>query len=74
MALLDMLCSCDFETQAVENGKKAMEALNNEMNQFDLVLLDLFMPEMNGFEVLTHMKKDERLKDIPVVVMSANQE
>ena len=73
MALLDMLSICDYETEAVENGKQAMEQLNNEINNFDLVLLDLFMPEMNGFEVLTLMQEDPRLKKIPVVVMSANE-
>jgi CheY-like chemotaxis protein len=39
----------------VENGKKAYEELKNEHNQFDLVLLDLFMPEMDGFELLSLM-------------------
>ena len=49
-----------------------MEQLNNDLNDFDLVLLDLNMPEMNGFEVLSLMMEDDRLKKIPVVVMSAN--
>jgi CheY-like chemotaxis protein len=38
-----------------------------------LVLLDLYMPEMDGFEVLSLMKEDERLSQIPVVVMSSNE-
>jgi len=50
-----------------------MEHLLNEENDFDLVLLDLNMPEMDGFEVLNHMQEDERLSNIPVVVMSANE-
>jgi CheY-like chemotaxis protein len=32
------------------------------------------MPEMDGFELLTHMQEDERLKEIPVVIMSANDD
>jgi CheY-like chemotaxis protein len=48
-----------------------MEQLNNENNDFDLVLLDLYMPEMDGFEVLSLMKEDPRLSQIPVVVMSS---
>jgi len=42
-------------------------------NNFDLVLLDLFMPEMDGFELLSIMQDDERLRKIPVVVMSASE-
>ncbi len=55
-----------------ENGKAAYEELKNESNDFDLVLLDLYMPEMDGFELLSMMQEDERLKTVPVVVMSAN--
>jgi CheY-like chemotaxis protein len=46
--------------------------LKNDNIDYDLVLLDLYMPEMDGFELLSIMKNDDRLKHIPVVVMSAN--
>jgi CheY-like chemotaxis protein len=52
---------CDYECVAVENGKLTIDQLRNECNHFDLVLLDLNMPEMNGFEVLSFMQEDERL-------------
>jgi CheY-like chemotaxis protein len=68
------LSLCEYEVFAYENGKIALEALKDESNSFDLVLLDLFMPEMDGFELLTHMQEDERLKEIPVVIMSANDD
>ena len=45
--------------------------MRKETNDFDLVLLDLVMPEMNGYEVLAEMKDDPKLSEIPVVVMSA---
>jgi CheY-like chemotaxis protein len=57
---------------AAENGLKALDELKNENNDFDLVLLDLFMPELDGYELLTTMQDDIRLKDVPVVVMSSN--
>jgi len=39
----------------------ALEELRNPTNDFDLLLLDLYMPEMDGFELLTLMKADEQL-------------
>lgn len=38
-----------------------------------MLLLDLAMPEMDGFQLLSIMKADEKLKDIPVIIMSANE-
>ena len=52
---------CNYETVEAENGKIAMEKLSDENFDFNLVLLDLNMPEMNGFEVLTLMQEDQRL-------------
>ena len=46
--------------------------MRNENNHFDLLLLDLAMPEMDGLEVLSIMAEDNRLARLPVVVMSAN--
>ncbi len=53
------------------NGKIAIEAMRRE--QPALVLLDLMMPEMNGFDVLETMQKDETLRDIPVIVLTAQR-
>jgi CheY-like chemotaxis protein len=55
-----------------ENGKLAYDELKDESKDWDLVLLDLYMPEMDGFELLSLMQEDERLRTIPVVVMTAN--
>lgn len=55
-----------------ENGKVAYDELKDESKDWDLVLLDLYMPEMDGFELLSLMQEDERLRTVPVVVMTAN--
>lgn len=52
-----------------ENGRHALEKLR--AGSFDLVLLDIMMPEMDGYEVLTEMKSDMDLRDIPVIMISA---
>ncbi|MEM7250217.1 MAG: response regulator [Pseudomonadota bacterium] len=56
----------------VPGGREALEKLDRQT--FDMVLLDLMMPEMNGFEVLTRMKADRDLRNIPVVMVSALDE
>jgi class 3 adenylate cyclase len=52
-----------------ENGRVALELLQRE--NFDLLLLDMEMPEMSGFEVLERLVADQRLRDLPVLVTSS---
>ncbi len=52
-----------------ENGRIALEWVNN--NRPELILLDLMMPEMDGFEFIIEMRKREELRSIPVVVVTA---
>ena len=54
------------------DGREALEALAGQ--PFDLVLLDIMMPVMNGYEVLEHINGDEALRDIPVIMISALDE
>jgi adenylate cyclase len=55
-----------------ENGRQALEALRNR--SADLVLLDIEMPEMNGYQTLEALRADAKLRDIPVVIMSSVDE
>lgn len=57
-----------FSATAVTNGRDALEALRS--GDFDLVLLDILMPEMSGIDVLAEMQAETKLRDIPVLVIS----
>jgi CheY-like chemotaxis protein len=61
-----------YAVQTAEDGPRALEMLGD--GTFDLVLLDIFMPEMDGYEVLRRIREDERLRRIPVIMISANME
>ena len=54
------------------NGKEAVPLLETEA--IDLVLLDLMMPKMNGFETLEHIKANAEYRDIPVIVVTSKEE
>jgi CheY-like chemotaxis protein len=58
-----------YHTEIVLNGKEAMDRL--EASPPDIVLLDLQLPGMSGIEILTRMRADDRMKNIPVVVITA---
>lgn len=59
----------------VSNGEEALTFLRNPENEKPgIILLDLNMPKMNGIEFLQIAKKDDRLKDIPVVVLTISKE
>lgn len=57
------------EVATAENGRVALDMLRREA--FDLLLLDIEMPEMDGFQVLEQMARDLKLHDVPVIVTSS---
>lgn len=54
------------------DGVEALELLKDEA--FDLIICDWEMPNMNGLELLLEIKKDEKLKDIPMLMLTSNTE
>jgi adenylate cyclase len=58
--------------QVAANGRQALEMIAT--GAFDLVLLDIMMPELNGYEVLQHLKHSETWRDLPVIMISALDE
>ena len=61
-----------YVVATAENGKQALEQMRRQ--SFDLVLLDVIMPEMDGVETLRRIKVDERLRDTPVIMLSSLDE
>ena len=57
-----------YSVAQADGGRAALDMLRSET--FDLVLLDILMPEVDGFQVLREMKGDAGLRDIPVIVIS----
>jgi CheY-like chemotaxis protein len=63
-----MLRGLGYDVTEVQSGYDALELL--KANKFDLVLLDLMMPEIYGLDVLRNIRNDKKLKDIPVIIQT----
>ena len=61
-----------YEVTGVNSGEECLSYI--QKNVPDMILLDLYMPDMNGFEVLERMKSDDRYKDIPVIFLTADDD
>lgn len=69
-AMLTQLLEQDgHRVETAADGRRAIEMLHAD--PFDVVLLDVVMPELDGFEVLSRMKRDEEMKHIPVLMITA---
>lgn len=69
-ALLSDMLESDYEIIEAADGLEAMEQLEARKNEIASVLLDVRMPNMDGFEVLSRMKHDRQLEQIPVIMIS----
>ncbi len=61
-----------YEILQAENGEQALEMINDSENKIDLILLDLMMPVMDGKEVLKRLKQSENMKNIPVIIITSD--
>lgn len=68
IAYKDGLTRAGFEVIHAADGSEAIKKIKSEKP--DIILLDIIMPEKNGFEVLEEIKKDAEVKDIPVIILS----
>ncbi len=67
--LSDLLISLGYSVRSVTSGKMALKTV--KIKRPDLILLDIKMPDMDGYQVCQALKADEDLKDIPVIFISA---
>ena len=63
-----------METQEAQDGIEALEKLSQAQAETDLILLDWNMPEMSGYDLLVHLKADEKYKDIPVMMVTTESQ
>ncbi len=68
--VLNDLLKPAYRTMIAKNGKQALDVAFSDIPP-DLILLDIMMPEMDGYEVCTRLKADERTQDIPVIFVTA---
>jgi len=57
-----------YDVTVCEDGQKGLDSMKKEIP--DLILLDIVMPNKNGFEVMEEMQKDKNLKNIPIIIIS----
>lgn len=63
-----------YEVLEAENGEEAIEIIRREKGKFVAVLLDLLMPVLNGYDFLKRIAESEKYSNLPIVVMTSNQE
>lgn len=65
----DLLTKSGYEVVTAHDGQEGLKRL--ETFKPDLILLDVMMPKMSGYDVIRTLKQDETLRDIPVIVLTA---
>ena len=71
--LLTAILSMNYNVDCASNGKEALDILRTAQDKYSLILLDLLMPLVSGFEVIEACKADAKLKEIPIIVMTSEK-
>jgi len=72
--LKDALPMYGYDVTVAEDGIEALKILSNTDKMFDLILLDVMMPNMNGWDTLKAIRKNEKTKYVPVIMITAVSE
>ena len=70
---LEVILEDDYDIIFAENGKEAMDQIRAHVDDLSIVLLDLMMPVMSGFDVLEQVENDDVMKHIPIIVLTAEK-
>lgn len=70
---LGVILEDEYDVDFACDGQEALDIIKEDAKRFDLIMLDIFMPRKNGFEVLGELKADESTEDIPVIVLTADK-
>ena len=68
--LVDVLPVCGYDVSVVTDGEQALKVINSS-NSFDLILLEVVLPKISGFEVLKRIRSESPNMDVPVVLFSS---
>jgi len=68
---MNILKEDNYDFSFAGNGSDALRLINDDPDGFDLILLDIMMPQMDGFEVCTQLKSNPKIQDIPVIFLTA---
>ncbi|KAF0813294.1 Cyclic di-GMP phosphodiesterase response regulator RpfG [Andreprevotia sp. IGB-42] len=74
LVLLNGLLKDEYRVKVATNGVKALQAARMAADEIDLILLDIMMPEMDGYECCRQLKIDESTRNIPVIFLTAKAE
>jgi PAS domain S-box-containing protein len=72
MLITELLTNWGIKVSLAQNGVECLDLLKTAGSPFDLIFMDIQMPEMDGFEATRHIRQDLHLTDIPIIALTAN--
>ena len=72
--LADALPMYGYDITVAEDGLEALKILEQKEGAFDLILLDVMMPKINGYKISRLLKYDSKYKDIPIIMVTARSQ
>ncbi len=74
LRILGNMLGDDYDVIYAQSGSEALNIINAQGEFLSLILLDLYMPEMHGYEVIDELSKDDKLKKIPIIVFTSDNQ